>query len=392
MKKIILINISVLLVLVISIFFLLKFINLFISGPPRYYELVYNLENGSLRKKKEKLIYYKSLNSKIKHENEIKFYSDEYKNLKYSGPIKNEDCGSFESGKYELIYALDNYGFRENQDELHQETDYVLLGDSFIISVCESKPYDFKSQLKMLSKDKKFLNLGVGADNYVSQLATLTEVTQNTNFNSLIWFFYEGNDYNDELNKYEYYKKTIRPNHNERKKSINQSISNDELYKVKKKFYISNFYKFRVWLAEEINGLSSLLKIFKKYEALLNNHEYEQVIKIASNYLDQKKIRERYIYYIPSWQRLSNFKSNRIGFYSTNPQIKQLDILKKNVKEISEKNGFTFIDGENRFLNLNNPLSVFHYKLNTHFNRYGYKLFAEDVYNQIINKSNNINK
>ena len=105
-----------------------------------------------------------------------------------------------------------------------------------------------------------------------------------------------------------------------------------------------------------------------------------------------KKIRERYIYYIPSWQRLSNFKSNKIGFYSTNPQIKQLDILKKNVKEISEKNGFTFIDGENRFLNLNNPLSVFHYKLNTHFNRYGYKLFAEDVYNQVINKSNNINK
>ena len=115
------------------------------------------------------------------------------------------------------------------------------------------------------------------------------------------------------------------------------------------------------------------------------------MIKIARNYLDQKKIRERYIYYIPSWQRLSNFKSNKIGFYSTNPQIKQLDILKKNVKEISEKNGFTFIDGENQFLNLNNPLSVFHYKLNTHFNRDGYKLFAEDVYNQVINKSNNIN-
>ena len=116
------------------------------------------------------------------------------------------------------------------------------------------------------------------------------------------------------------------------------------------------------------------------------------MIKIAKNYLDQKKIRERYIYYIPSWQRLSNFKSNKIGFYSTSPQIKQLDILKKNVKEISEKNGFTFIDGENQFLNLNNPLSVFHYKMNTHFNRDGYKLFAEDVYNQVINKSNNINK
>ena len=386
MKKIILINISVLLALIVSIIFLLKFINLFISGPPRYYELVYNLEKGSLREKKEKLVYYKALNSNLKRYNEFKFYSDEYKNLKYSGPIKNEDCGSFESGKYELIYALDNYGFRENQDELHENTDYVLLGDSFIMSVCENKPYDFKSQLQILSRDKTFLNLGVGADNYVRQLATLTDVTQKTNFNSLIWFFYEGNDYNDEFNKYEFYKKKIRPNHNERKKSIDKNDKNDDYYKVNKKFVISNFYKLKVWLAEEVNGLSSLLKILKKYETLLNNTEYEQVLKIAKNYLDEKKIKERYIYYIPSWQRLSNFKSNKIGFYSKNPQIEQLDILKKNVKKISEENGFIFVDGENKFMDLNDPLNVFHYRLNTHFNKDGYKIFAEDVFEKIINK------
>ena len=386
MKKIILINISVLLALIVSIIFLLKFINLFISGPPRYYELVYNLEKGSLREKREKLVYYKALNSNLKRYNEFKFYSDEYKNLKYSGPIKNEDCGSFESGKYELIYALDNYGFRENQDELHENTDYVLLGDSFIMSVCENKPYDFKSQLQILSRDKTFLNLGVGADNYVRQLATLTDVTQKTNFNSLIWFFYEGNDYNDEFNKYEFYKKKIRPNHNERKKSIDKNDKNDDYYKVNKKFVISNFYKLKVWLAEEVNGLSSLLKILKKYETLLNNTEYEQVLKIAKNYLDEKKIKERYIYYIPSWQRLSNFKSNKIGFYSKNPQIEQLDILKKNVKKISEENGFIFVDGENKFMDLNDPLKVFHYRLNTHFNKDGYKIFAEDVFEKIINK------
>ena len=208
MKKIIFINIIVFLGLIVSFVFLLKLINLFVSGPPRYYEIVYNFEKGNIREKKEKLIYYKSLNSKIKKSSEIKFYSDEYKNLNYSGPVKNEDCGSFESGKYELIYALDSYGFRENQDKLHEETDYVLLGDSFTMSVCENKPYDLKSQLQILSKDKTFLNLGVGADNYVRQLATLTEVTQKTNFNSLIWFFYEGNDYNDQLIKYEYYKKS----------------------------------------------------------------------------------------------------------------------------------------------------------------------------------------
>ena len=81
----------------------------------------------------------------------------------------------------------------------------------------------------------------------------------------------------------------------EYKLCVKHKINNEIIFY--KKFVISNFYKFKVWLAEEVNGLSSLLKIFKKYETLLNNTEYEQVLKIANNYLDEKQIRERYIYY-----------------------------------------------------------------------------------------------
>ena len=92
------------------------------------------------------------------------------------------------------------------------------------------------------------------------------------------------------------------------------------------------------------------------------------------------------IYYIPSWQRLTNYKSKKLNLYSNNPQIIQLDLLKETVRKNAEKNGFIFIDGEEIFINQDNPLKVFHYELNTHFNKYGYNLLATDVYKKIVNK------
>ena len=385
MRKIIFLNISLFLIFIIILLSALKILNQFISGPARYHEIVYNLEKGTLSDKKKKLVYYKSLKFDSSKRDFYYFNSEQYKKLNYSGPIKNENCGEHESGKYQLIYALDKKGFRENDDKLYNKTDIVLLGDSFVMSVCENKPNDFKSQLEKLDKDIKYLNLGVGGDNFVRQLATLVSITKDTEFESLIWFFYEGNDYNDELSKYEFYLNNIRPNHNEQKNNIILKKNFDH-YSLENNFNISIFYKFKVWLAEYLNGLSSLVKIFKKYEDLLHEGEYSTALNIAKNYLDEKKINKRFIYYIPSWQRLSNYKSKKVGFYQKNPQIKQLNKLKNNIKKISEKNGFVFIDGENKFINLKDPLKVFHYKLNTHFNKMGYRIFAEDVFEKIINK------
>ena len=53
------------------IFLILKSLNYFVSGSPRYYEFVFNLEKGDLRKKIEKLTYYKSIsNQKEKEKDE----------------------------------------------------------------------------------------------------------------------------------------------------------------------------------------------------------------------------------------------------------------------------------------------------------------------------------
>ena len=380
MKKIFLINILVFFCSILFIYVILEITNIFVSGPPRYYELVYNLEKGDLREKKEKLIYYKK-NINLNEESNFSQYEiNSYDSSEFSGPIVNANCGSLESGLHELYFKTDKNGFRENKDNLYNNTDIVLIGDSFTMSICENKPLDLKSQLIKLNKNLSYLNLGIHGVNYVKQLSVLANITENTNFDTLIWFFYEGNDYEDNISNYNSYNNLKRYQSHSKVDEIN--------YFVDKKFKISLFYKLKVLLAEKVNGISSLVKYFKKYETLLDKDDYNKALQISKKYLDQKNIKNRYIYYIPSWQRLTNYKSKKYGLYNNNPQIKQLNHLKKTVKNVSEKNGFVFIDGEEIFINRVNPLNVFHYELNTHFNRLGYKILAEDIYNKIVKKLN----
>lgn len=385
MKKIVLINLLSFIFFIVIIFLILKSLNYFVSGPPRYYEFVFNLEKGDLRKKIEKLTYYKSISNKKEKEKDdfLKYDTQEYKEFKYSGELKIENCGKTESGLYELIYAIDKNGFRENQDNLYEKTDFILLGDSFTMSVCQNKPYDLKSQLISLNDDITYLNLGLAGDNYVKQLITLLNASKNTKFDNLIWFFYEGNDYSDTLEKIEYYKENYYPNHIQQKKTLELNTEKN-YYKLTYDYEITNVYKLKVFIAEITSGLSSLLKYFKNFENLLNTNEYSEVLIMANEYLEEKKVKNKYIYYIPSWQKLTNYKSIKSKLFDNNPQIIQLNTLKMSVKEIAEKNGFTFVDGEQIFMNLENPLKVFYYNLNTHFNRLGYRLMAQDLYNKIL--------
>tara|TARA_B100000900_G_C20531098_1_gene696362 strand:- start:90 stop:1232 length:1143 start_codon:yes stop_codon:yes gene_type:complete len=378
MKKIFLINILVFFCCLLFFYIILEITNVFVSGPPRYYELVYNFEKGDYRKKKEKLVYYKKNKSPNEETNFNQYEINLYNKSNFSGPIINAKCGSIESGLHELYFKTDKKGFRENKDELYINTDVVMIGDSFTMSICENMPFDLKSQLKKLNENLSYLNLGMHGINYVKQLSVLVNVTENTKFDTLIWFFYEGNDYDD---NFQNYASDINYQGHQPTETV-EEIN----YFIKKKIKISLIYKFKVWLAEKVNGISSLAKYFKNYEKLLDEKSYDKALKISEDYLNKKNIKNRYIYYIPSWQRLANYKSIKYQLYKNNPQIKQLNYLKRSVMDISKKNGFIFIDGEEIFINQPDPLKVFHYRLNTHFNRLGYKMLANDVYNKIVKK------
>ena len=363
--------------IILIIFYLL---NVFLSGQPRYWEVVHNKTFENIKIEKEKIIQIKkSTSKKIDY---ITIFDDEYSELNYSGVFAVHKCGSIENGYHNLIYQTDRNGFRENTDLRYIFSDFVLIGDSFTQSICENKPNDLKT--KLVDKTNfSFLNLGMQGTDYPIHFLILDQYTRNTNFNGLIWFFYEGNDYESISNPGD--KQKWFPN-----AKINSSQLSDPIlipekldYEVNITHNISNIFKFKVWLAEYIRGFSVFLKFFKNYENLLNKEDYNKVLFNAKNYLDTKNVEKRYIVYIPSWQKLSLYKLRNINLYEKHPQIKQLNKLKLDVKEISKKNGFVFIDTEKNFFDLENPLDVFNYKLNTHFNKLGNDVLSNAVIEKI---------
>ena len=291
--------------------------------------------------------------------------------MNYSGKYKSGKCGSIENGYNELIYKTDKYGFRENDDFRYIYSDYVLLGDSFTQSICENKPNDLKTIL-LDNSEYSFLNLGMQGTDYPTKLK-INHYLKNTEFNGLIWFFYEGNDYEkNSFNTLEI-KNYINPN-------------NDKIdYKLNVHHEISFYFKFKVWLAEFIRGPVTLLKFFKKYDDLLNIKDYEKIHKELNMFLSQKKINQRLLIYIPSWQKISLYKLKKLKLYNIHPQVIQLNNLKNQVKNISTKNGFKFVDGDEYFFKNNKPLSVFHYNLNTHFNKKGNKILSDIVLENLKN-------
>ena len=95
-------------------------------------------------------------------------------------------------------------------------------------------------------------------------------------------------------------------------------------------------------------------------------------------YINTKKIKKKYIYYLPKYTRLAHKNKKH-------PEVENLNYIKKLVKLTANKYNFKFIDGADFFHSRDVPLDVFPYKVPTHFNENGYKLLAEHI-NSFISK------
>ena len=373
-------------VLIFFTYLVLETLNFFVAGFPSYKHPRINISiNDLISDKSNKIEDYE-------YDDFLRVYSEDYKKLNYTGRIKKILCGPHENGKYNLIFKTDKYGFRENQDTRYAYSDVVLIGDSFTMSNCINKPYDLKSQLKKINSSNSYLNLGIHGIQPWQQLGIAKKILFNTEFKKLVWIFYEMNDYeNPRNNNLDTYNKLISD-----KETLNNSINatinlgsnfltepvNEKDYLVEKKYLQkkSFFTKLKIFSIYKMRGLSTITKYFKTYPDLLDKESYNSTVNDMYEFANIKEVKNLYIYYVPSYIRLS-YKN-----IDNHPQITQLNNLKNNVKKIAEDNNFTFIDGEDGFKDLKNRLSIFHYELPTHFNEKGYRLMAKHMLEKISNK------
>ena len=279
-------------------------------------------------------------------------------------------CGYLEDGFNNLSYRKDIFGFRENKSDLFYDTNIVILGDSFGASHCINKPNDLTSKLISNTGDEKILNISVSGTGPYYQKEMMINLfnKNNTNFNTFIWLFYEGNDHEELKNNFgkkfdfNFNVNTIKDLQTSDQTKVNY-VPSINLTKLKIKFFLSNFTR----------GFGTLIKYFKSYPKLIiDENMYDITVKQLNNFLIENKIENKIIFYIPKYTRLAY---NRIN----HPQITQLDNLKDLIERTAQKYNFEFIDGAFIYHNRPNPLDVFHYNLPTHFNSKGYSILAEEL-------------
>ena len=390
MKDVIIKNLVVLTILIFLLAIFLEFLNKILSGVPIYDKLNIN---------RYQLTYIKSKNRKIDEE----FIPRDESLIPKKTYLVN--CGYQESGIYHQTFNPDLNGFWNEDINLYENTDIVMIGDSFAASSCVNYPHDLKSQIEKMSKNK-ILNLSPGASGPLAQLRIVEEYTQKTKFEKFIWFFYEGNDYGDLLleindNLFEVQrsfspklpissidlgtegkkilksKDEIFVDYDKLKKLIESYPGQSEDYK--DGWNNETFLKIKIFIAERLRGMNSLIKYFiiKKSNEHLIHKDYERVVNRMDKYLTKKKINKRYICYLPKYTRIAHNKKNH-------PDIKKLNKLKNSVKTIGEKYNFEFIDASILFMDRENRLDIFPYQLPNHYNEKGYKLLAEYVSKSIL--------
>ena len=82
-------NILILFVFIVILYFIVSFLNLIISGQPRYWEIVHGKNLKNLKTNKEKIIQLKK--NKSNRSKFLNVMEKGYRDLSYSGPIIKDE-------------------------------------------------------------------------------------------------------------------------------------------------------------------------------------------------------------------------------------------------------------------------------------------------------------
>ena len=375
--KIYLVLISTICAFYISELFLIDFKNLFSKTKYEYY--------NDLKNKRDVVVAIHPFQFILKDPNRKNIFP-------LSGISKKLTifCKKKENRKF-IIYKSDRFGFRnEDMNWDAENSDFVLLGDSFVHGACVDSENTINSQMSKISASKfnrkiNTINLGYSGSGPLLEYATLKEYIKKTKTKKVLYFFYEGNDLDNlyfEI-KDPLLKKYL--NYSFEQKLVNQQskidlVDNNLLKEEAKKqdLILYDFIKLR--------KLRSLLaKIFDKKSNIENFKKSEKSYQIYGEILvNLKKLTESqnaefYFIYLPYISRFSdsNYDPNYEIYSKIMTMVKELDIryidLLQQVKLQNE-----------------DPLSLFQLRKYQHFNEAGYKFAAETIIEE-INKIENKN-
>lgn len=285
-----------------------------------------------------------------------------------------------------LVQKTDKNGFINADSDWDRNNDIILIGDSYTQGQCVHSHQTFKGLLE--KNNFKVLNLGIGGTGPLSQYAILKEYVE-LKKSTVIWFFYEGNDFSDlekensffQLRKYLEFKEHSQ-NLRKRNFEVNNFLENYhqrtiDILKKESVLWndrgIQSFVKitnFRNFINKLFNELFS-----KKYEEQKDLvYNFELVYKNFYNYLNELDNRLIFVY-LPEYSRYEGGGGNIAR-----------DNLKNKVKNFINKKypNTTFVDiHEEVFLNFSNVKKDLFPKGGGHYNALGYQLITDYILKNI---------
>ena len=297
-----------------------------------------------------------------------------------SGKSFSKTINCNENG-YFSIFESDRYGFNNLDNVWDQNnTKYFLLGDSFVQGCCVDRPNDFSSTLAMLSK-KNVINVGYAGNGPLLEYASLKEYYPQ-NVENILWFYYEGNDAKDLHSEFsnKFLKKYIDDNNFSQNLKQKQNIVDEEILKIinykKQQLVLNNNFKKKAYQFIKLTNLRSMMNSFlpeknRPPTQKLIGPEFKKVMKLVKEF-SKTNGSDLYFVYLPTFKRYKKIDNNNKNYSKVKSVINDLDIPLIDIHELV-------------FKKETNPLSLFPFQKEGHYNVEGYSKIANVIHEFVQN-------
>ena len=338
---------------------------------------LYKVKTGKNYDTRKKIEVYHELKKKIKRVGvsfgHRKYFKKNNEILPLSGLSKAKTINCNESGFFS-IYESDRYGFNNPDKEWDKKNiEYLLVGDSYGHGACVNESNTIAGNLRKLNQNKfGIINLSYEGNGPLTEYASLKEYMPELKVKNIIWLYF----HNDLLNVNHEVENIILKRYLDEKNFIQnlkgkQKIIDELVLKQidEEDGYVQNL-KFNK-IDKKINLIAFLKLNFLRFHLMPKKKteekkfvQFKKVMTEAKKYVDKQNV-NLYFVYLPSFYEVSkkhNFQGNR---------KKILDIIKDlNINTIDMLPIINQIE---------DPLTIFPFKSNNHYNGIGYKLISEEI-------------
>jgi len=293
-----------------------------------------------------------------------------------SGISKTHTVGDNESGTYQ-IYLSDRYGFNNPDEEWDSKNvEFLLIGDSFTLGSAVEPGKEISGQLREIS-NKPVINLGMGGNGPLIELASLIEYGKILKPNNVLWFFYEGNDLSSNISSemedpilMSYLEGDYYQDLTKKQVLIDQKLEKIIGLKMKENtnseshFAITNFLK--LYNLRELFG--SLMQNDKDIEIRLNL--LSRILSKAKNVVDDWG-GELHFIFLPEYSRYDKRNVSLANYKN-----------KQDILNLVEELNIQLIDIDSDFFrSIKDPYSLFPFRSSSaHYSENAYKLISKKIF------------